>query len=163
MINPQWLELPMSRTHFHDPKDVRAIEVRLYIERRVSRTAHTLQSNETQSNLVVTMPMRTHQTQEQGIKHDKTRKSLATGRKKASLYHCYGLSLLPSTICLGRFRMACRYIFTLTTASGSRLFGSVVRLLDFYPGRPGSNPTTGGKFIQLCFIPLLRLSCRKNH
>ena len=32
MINPQWLELPMSRTIFYGPKDVRAIEVRLYIE-----------------------------------------------------------------------------------------------------------------------------------
>ena len=32
MINPQWLELPMSRPNFHGPKDVRAIEVRLYIE-----------------------------------------------------------------------------------------------------------------------------------
>ena len=31
MINPQWLELPMSRTNFRGPKDVRAIEVRLYI------------------------------------------------------------------------------------------------------------------------------------
>ena len=31
MINPQWLELLMSRTNFHGPKDVRAIEVRLYI------------------------------------------------------------------------------------------------------------------------------------
>ena len=31
MINPQWLELPMSRTIFCGPKDVRAIEVRLYI------------------------------------------------------------------------------------------------------------------------------------
>ena len=30
MINPQWLELPMSRTNFHGPKDVRAIEVPLY-------------------------------------------------------------------------------------------------------------------------------------
>ena len=30
MINPQWLELPISRTNFHCPKDVRAIEVRLY-------------------------------------------------------------------------------------------------------------------------------------
>ena len=30
MINPQWLELPMSRTNSHGPKDVRAIEVRLY-------------------------------------------------------------------------------------------------------------------------------------
>ena len=30
MINPQWLELPMSRTIFHGPKDVQAIKVRLY-------------------------------------------------------------------------------------------------------------------------------------
>ena len=29
LINPQWLELPMSRTNFHGPKDVRAIEVGL--------------------------------------------------------------------------------------------------------------------------------------
>ena len=28
---PQWLELPMPRTNFHGPKDVRAIEVRLYM------------------------------------------------------------------------------------------------------------------------------------
>ena len=73
----------------------------------------------------------------------------------------YGLALLPPIICLGRFRVAYRYIFTLTTALGSRLFGSVVRALDFYPGRLGSNPTIGGKFIQLCFIPLLWLSCHK--
>ena len=33
MINPQWLELPMSRTNFHGPKDVRTIEVRLYGKR----------------------------------------------------------------------------------------------------------------------------------
>ena len=31
MINPLWLELPMSQTNFLGPKDVRAIEVRLYI------------------------------------------------------------------------------------------------------------------------------------
>ena len=31
LINPQWLELPMSRTNSHGPKDVRAIEVRLYV------------------------------------------------------------------------------------------------------------------------------------
>ena len=30
MINPHWLKLPMSRTNFHGPKDVRAIKVRLY-------------------------------------------------------------------------------------------------------------------------------------
>ena len=34
MINPQWLELPMSRTNFHGPKDVRVIEVRLYDHNR---------------------------------------------------------------------------------------------------------------------------------
>ena len=28
-IKPQWLELPVSRTYFHSPKDIRAIEVRL--------------------------------------------------------------------------------------------------------------------------------------
>ena len=31
MINPQWLELPMSRTNFYGPNDVRAIKVRLYV------------------------------------------------------------------------------------------------------------------------------------
>ena len=30
MINPHWLELPLSRTNSHGPKGVRAIEVRLY-------------------------------------------------------------------------------------------------------------------------------------
>ena len=28
---PHWLELPLSRTNFHGPKGVRAIEVRLYL------------------------------------------------------------------------------------------------------------------------------------
>ena len=32
MINPHWLELPLSRTNFHGPKGVRAIEVRLYFQ-----------------------------------------------------------------------------------------------------------------------------------
>ena len=31
IINPQWLEPHMSRTIFYGPKDVRAIEVRLYV------------------------------------------------------------------------------------------------------------------------------------
>ena len=31
IINPQWLELPVSRTYFYGPKDVRAIEIRQYI------------------------------------------------------------------------------------------------------------------------------------
>ena len=54
------------------------------------------------------------------------------------------------------------YIQSLTTASGSRLLGSVVRALDFYPNRLRSNSTIGGNFFQLCFIPLLRLSCCKK-
>ena len=32
IINSQWLEPPMSRTTFYGPKDVRAIEVRLYFK-----------------------------------------------------------------------------------------------------------------------------------
>ena len=36
MINPQWLELPISRTNFHGPKDIRAIKVRLY-NRNIAR------------------------------------------------------------------------------------------------------------------------------
>ena len=30
VINPHWLELPLSRTNFHGPKGVRAYEVLLY-------------------------------------------------------------------------------------------------------------------------------------
>ena len=30
MINPQWLKLPMSRTNFYGPKNVWAIEDKLY-------------------------------------------------------------------------------------------------------------------------------------
>ena len=33
VINLHWLELPLSRTNFHGPKGVRAIEVRLYFHR----------------------------------------------------------------------------------------------------------------------------------
>ena len=36
MVNPHWLELPISRTNFHSPKDVRAVEVRLYFEQMIS-------------------------------------------------------------------------------------------------------------------------------
>ena len=43
MINPQWLELPMSRTNFHGPKDVRAIEVRLYIENFTTNKTESFQ------------------------------------------------------------------------------------------------------------------------
>ena len=43
MINPQWLELPMSRTNFHGPKDVRAIEIRLYIENFTTNKTESFQ------------------------------------------------------------------------------------------------------------------------
>ena len=43
MINPQWLELPISRTNFHGPKDVRATEVRLYFSKM--GTKHHLSNN----------------------------------------------------------------------------------------------------------------------
>ena len=31
-ISPQWLELAISRTHFYEHKDVRVIEIWLYVE-----------------------------------------------------------------------------------------------------------------------------------
>ena len=40
MINRQWLELPMFRTNYHGPEDVRAIEVRLYFELWDCKDAH---------------------------------------------------------------------------------------------------------------------------
>ena len=59
---------------------------------------------------------------------------------------CYGLLLLPSIICLGRFRIACTYIFNRWQLREGRLFSSVVRALGFYLGRQGSNPMVDGKF-----------------
>ena len=44
MINPQWLELAMSRTNLHGPKDVRVIEVGQYsilLHRKQCRTLLT--------------------------------------------------------------------------------------------------------------------------
>ena len=35
MIKPKWLEQHISWTNFYDPKDVQAIEVRLYREKEV--------------------------------------------------------------------------------------------------------------------------------
>ena len=41
IINPQRLEPPMSRTIFYGPKDIRAIEVRLYLIQIVEINSHT--------------------------------------------------------------------------------------------------------------------------
>ena len=37
MINPQWLQLLMSRTNLHGPKDVQVIAVRLYMHKHKSK------------------------------------------------------------------------------------------------------------------------------
>ena len=71
-------------------------------------------------------------------------------------YHSYFL-----LSALADFPQLVGYIQSQTLASGSQLFCSVVRPLDFYPGRPGSNAIIGGKCFQLCFIPLLQISCCK--
>ena len=49
MINLQRLELPMSRTNFHGPKDVRAIEVRLFINTVSMKTS----TSQIESTLVI--------------------------------------------------------------------------------------------------------------
>ena len=64
---------------------------------------------------------------------------------------CYGPALL--TDCLPRqimhsFKV---YIQSLTTASGSRLFGSVVGELDFCPGNHGSVPFRVGNFSAMLY------------
>ena len=40
MISPQWLELPMSRIHFHRPKEVRAIKVLLNFLYSIPKAEH---------------------------------------------------------------------------------------------------------------------------
>ena len=53
-INLQWLELPMSWIIFHNPKDVRATEGRLYIQiERISATLSTIYNLNRQSNEIV--------------------------------------------------------------------------------------------------------------
>ena len=44
IINPQWLGLPMSRTNFHGPKDVRAIEVRVYMTKDLHLTVEDMET-----------------------------------------------------------------------------------------------------------------------
>ena len=72
---------------------------------------------------------------------------------------CKDLALLPTIICLGRFRIPCRYIFNIRQLHQG--FDSLAQLLEhwIFICRPVSNPMTGRKFFQLCFILLLWLSC----
>ena len=43
-INPQWLELPISRTNFHGPKEVRAIKVWLYFHKMKVHTSQCVRA-----------------------------------------------------------------------------------------------------------------------
>ena len=56
MINSQWLELPISRTNFYGPKNVRAIEVRLWIVKgkTIESTEH---SHKTEHSNVMCYPV----------------------------------------------------------------------------------------------------------
>ena len=75
---------------------------------------------------------------------------------------CYDRALLPSIICLGRLRIASKYIFNLWQLR--QWVDSLAQWLEhwiFIREDPSSIPMKGGIFFQLCFIPLLRLSCRK--
>ena len=46
MINPRLIEQTMSRTDFHSPKDVRAIEVRLYVKLSTTCRAQLFKAND---------------------------------------------------------------------------------------------------------------------
>ena len=60
MVNRHWLELPLSLLNFHGSKDVRAIEVLLYIRRYISLTVrlfcfldgHILQAYQLSSEMI---------------------------------------------------------------------------------------------------------------
>ena len=78
------------------------------------------------------------------------------------MYNCYDRALLPSIICLGRLRIASKYIFNLWQLR--QWVDSLAQWLEhwiFNREDPGSIPRKDGMFFQLCFIPLLRISCRK--
>ena len=69
------------------------------------------------------------------------------------LLKCYGPDTLTYISTQGRFRIASVFNQSLTTASESRLFGSVVRALVFYRGDPGSIPSVGtGNFSAMLYF-----------
>ena len=74
MINPLWLELPLSRTYFKGPRDVRAIEVLLYKEQKLRGEQPQIYKWRYPGNAkIITFPR--HQSKKglsRGTKHDKT-------------------------------------------------------------------------------------------
>ena len=76
---------------------------------------------------------------------------------------CYGLALLPSIICLGRLRIASKYIYNFWQLHQG--VNSLAQWLEHWIFNREDRvrfPWQAWKFFQLCFIPLLRLSCRKT-
>ena len=77
-------------------------------------------------------------------------------------FYCYGLALLSMFICLGRLRIACRYIFNLWHLR--QRIDSLAQWLGYWIFIRRDRvriPQQTGNFFQPCFIPLLWLSCRK--
>ena len=66
---------------------------------------------------------------------------------------CYGQALSPIYVHKVDFAYLLVYNQSLTTASGSRLFGSVVRALVSYRGDPGLIPSEGtGNFSAMLYF-----------
>ena len=76
---------------------------------------------------------------------------------------CYDRALLPSIICLGRLRIASKYIFNFwQLRQGVDFLAQWLEHWIFNREARVRFPRQAWKFFQLCFIPLLRLSWRKN-
>ena len=76
---------------------------------------------------------------------------------------CYGLSILHSITCLGRFRIACRFIFNLwRLRQGVDFLAQWLEHRFFAQAYRFWSPwQVGIFFFQLCFIPMLRHSYRR--
>ena len=74
----------------------------------------------------------------------------------------YGLALLPSIICLGRLRIACRYIFTLwQLRRGAESLAQWLEHGIFIRTNRVRFPRQAGYFSAMLHSFFLRLSCRK--
>ena len=77
-------------------------------------------------------------------------------------FFCYDRALLLSIICLGRLRIASKYIFNLWQLC--QWVDSLAQWLEHWIFNREDRvrfPRQAWEFFQLCFISLLRLSCHK--
>ena len=80
MIKSHWLELPISRTNFHGPKDVRAIEVRMYMASLTEQDLYCLRRKDLFSHSMAHMKhMRKVDSQDYASKCDRNNRELAKG------------------------------------------------------------------------------------